>query len=151
MRSPTFLTALTALFLAPTAVLATPVAADPVLGAVASETSECSRIGANILKAGGNAADAMVSTVICVGTIAMYHSGIGGGGFLLVRSPKGEYQFVDFRETAPAASSEDMFKSNDTGSTIGGLARYVSFFSFWLSILPPPHLYFYFCRGSSVC
>ncbi|TLD14591.1 hypothetical protein PspLS_11068 [Pyricularia sp. CBS 133598] len=122
MRSPTLLTALTALVLAPASVLATPVASDPRLGAVASETAECSHIGTDILKAGGNAADAMVGTVFCVGTIGMYHSGIGGGGFLLVRSPKGKYQFVDFRETAPAAATEDMFKGKDTGSTLGGLA-----------------------------
>jgi gamma-glutamyltranspeptidase/glutathione hydrolase len=44
------------------------------LGAVASETKECSEIGANILKKGGNAADSMVATVFCVGTLGMYHS-----------------------------------------------------------------------------
>jgi hypothetical protein len=37
--------------------------------------------------------------------LPMYHSGIGGGGFMLVRSAKGDYEFVDFRETAPAAGS----------------------------------------------
>lgn len=129
MRSPTLLTAFTALVLAPASILATPVVSDPRLGAVASETSECSHIGTQILKAGGNAADSMIATVFCVGTIGMYHSGIGGGGFLLVRSPKGKYEFVDFRETAPAASSENMYKDKGTGSTRGGLARYV-FFSF---------------------
>lgn len=131
MRSPTLLTAFTALVLAPASILATPVVSDPRLGAVASETSECSHIGTQILKAGGNAADSMIATVFCVGTIGMYHSGIGGGGFLLVRSPKGKYEFVDFRETAPAASSENMYKNKGTGSTRGGLARYVFlFFSF---------------------
>jgi gamma-glutamyltranspeptidase/glutathione hydrolase len=44
------------------------------LGAVASETRECSEIGTNILKAGGNAADSMVATVICTGVVGMYHS-----------------------------------------------------------------------------
>ncbi|EHA56299.1 gamma-glutamyltransferase [Pyricularia oryzae 70-15] len=122
MRSPTLLTAFTALVLAPASILATPVVSDPRLGAVASETSECSHIGTQILKAGGNAADSMIATVFCVGTIGMYHSGIGGGGFLLVRSPKGKYEFVDFRETAPAASSENMYKNKGTGSTRGGLA-----------------------------
>lgn len=39
------------------------------LGAVASESSICSTIGVNILRQGGNAADAMVATVLCVGTI----------------------------------------------------------------------------------
>jgi gamma-glutamyltranspeptidase/glutathione hydrolase len=39
------------------------------LGAVASESQECSTIGVNILREGGNAADAMVATVLCVGTV----------------------------------------------------------------------------------
>ena len=34
----------------------------------------------------------------------MYHSGVGGGGFMTVRSPKGEYEFIDFREMAPGAA-----------------------------------------------
>ena len=50
-------------------------------GAVASESSICSDIGINTLKSGGNAADALVSTVLCIGVVGMYHSGIGGGGF----------------------------------------------------------------------
>lgn len=53
----------------------------------------------------------------------MYLTGIGGGGFAVVRSAKGKYEFIDFRETAPAASSENMFAGNVNGSTVGGLAR----------------------------
>jgi gamma-glutamyltranspeptidase/glutathione hydrolase len=45
------------------------------LGAVASESDICSRIGTDLLKLGGNAADAMVGTVVCVGVVGMYHSG----------------------------------------------------------------------------
>ena len=44
-------------------------------GAVASESKVCSQIGINLLKDGGNAADALVGTVFCVGVIGMYHSG----------------------------------------------------------------------------
>lgn len=43
------------------------------LGAVASESSECTQIGIDILAEGGNAADAIVGTVFCVGVIGMYH------------------------------------------------------------------------------
>lgn len=68
------------------------------LGAVASESSICSNIGGDILQAGGNAADSTVATVFCVGVIGMYHSGIAGGGFMLVRSSNGSYEFIDFRE-----------------------------------------------------
>ncbi|KAI4859265.1 gamma-glutamyltranspeptidase [Hypoxylon rubiginosum] len=94
----------------------------PRLGAVASESSVCSKIGTDLLQAGGNAADALVGTVFCIGVIGMYHSGVGGGGFMLVRGSDGEYEFIDFRETAPAAAFEDMYKNNTAASLYGGLA-----------------------------
>ena len=65
----------------------------------------------------------MVGTAFCVGTINMYHSGIGGGGFMLIRLPNGTYDSIDFRESAPAAASENMFKDNTRGAVSGGLAR----------------------------
>lgn len=43
------------------------------LGAVASESSICSNIGIDILKEGGNAADSLVATVLCIGVVGMYH------------------------------------------------------------------------------
>jgi gamma-glutamyltranspeptidase/glutathione hydrolase len=55
----------------------------------------------------------------------MYHSGLGGGGFMLVRSKHGKYEFIDFRETAPAAAFETMYSpplSNSNLSLYGGLA-----------------------------
>lgn len=79
-------------------------------GAVASESSICSNFGIDALKDGGNAADAvrkpdpryvprtnkaqLVATVFCIGVIGMYHSGLGGGGFMLVRGPNGTYEFI---------------------------------------------------------
>ncbi|KAL8942684.1 MAG: hypothetical protein Q9211_001282 [Gyalolechia sp. 1 TL-2023] len=108
------------------------------LGAVASEKKLCTQIGIDLLKAGGNAADAVrstscifrvaadgkqaIGTTLCVGVINMYHSGIGGGGVALVRSPNGTFESIDFRETAPAAADVDMFKDNVEGSLHGGLA-----------------------------
>lgn len=116
-------------------------------GAVASESDICSHIGIDILQNGGNAADAvstarlsqilqkytnqqsqLVGTVFCVGVVGMYHSGLGGGGFMLVRAPNGTYEFIDFRETAPAAAFQDMYKNNTRASIFGGLARYTLFF-----------------------
>lgn len=52
----------------------------------------------------------------------MYHSGIGGGGFALVRDRDGEFEAIDFRESAPAAAYEDMYEGNVDGSVIGGLS-----------------------------
>jgi gamma-glutamyltranspeptidase/glutathione hydrolase len=40
------------------------------------------------------------------------HSGIGGGGFMLVRSSDGKFEDIDFREMAPAAAFQDMYKQN---------------------------------------
>lgn len=53
----------------------------------------------------------------------MYFSGLGGGGFMLIRSSNGSFEFIDFRETAPAASFQDMYKDNVNASLYGGLAR----------------------------
>ncbi|TWU78994.1 hypothetical protein ED733_008293 [Metarhizium rileyi] len=92
------------------------------VGAVASESIECSAIGKDLLARGGNAADALVGTTFCVGVIGMYHSGIGGGGFAMVRDAKGNYEAIDFREAAPAAGHEDMYQGNIRGSIYGGLA-----------------------------
>ncbi|KFY50043.1 hypothetical protein V496_09633 [Pseudogymnoascus sp. VKM F-4515 (FW-2607)] len=93
---------------------------DDTRGAVASESSICSSIGIDLIRRGGNAADAIVGTTLCVGVIGMYHSGIGGGGFMLVRSETGEYEDVDFRETAPSAAYEDMYANFTIGSIVGG-------------------------------
>lgn len=92
------------------------------LGAVSSENYICSQIGTGLLQAGGNAADALVGTLFCVGVVAPYHSGIGGGGFMLVRAPNGSYEFIDFRETMPAAGFQDMYNNNTNASLYGGLA-----------------------------
>ncbi|EIM86750.1 gamma-glutamyltranspeptidase [Stereum hirsutum FP-91666 SS1] len=96
-------------------------------GAVASEVAVCSESGVEMLKMGGTAADAIIATALCVGTIAAYHSGIGGGGFMIVRSQNSSehsYEMIDFRETMPGLGNETMYvDSNDTtASTVGGLA-----------------------------
>ena len=54
----------------------------------------------------------------------MWHTGIGGGGFILIRAPNGTYESIDCRETAPGAASQDMFAGNINASVIGGLARW---------------------------
>lgn len=52
----------------------------------------------------------------------MYHSGIGGGGFAVVRDSEGSYEVVDFRESAPNAATQDMFNHDVEASISGGLA-----------------------------
>lgn len=94
----------------------------PTLGAVASESSVCSKIGISLLEQGGNAIDALVGTTFCVGVVGMYHSGIGGGGFMLIRDSQGEFEFVDFREVASSTYFEDMYVNDSSLSLYGGLA-----------------------------
>ena len=96
--------------------------ATPTLGAIVSESGLCSDVGASLLRQGGTAADAMVGSVLCVGVVSMYHTGIGGGGLAVVRAPDGTYEAVDFRETAPRAAHEHMYRNNYKGSVSGGLA-----------------------------
>jgi gamma-glutamyltranspeptidase / glutathione hydrolase len=91
-------------------------------GAVASESKVCSQIGIDLLTRGGNAVDAFIGTQLCVGVIGMYHSGIGGGGFAVVRDRDGTYTVIDYRESAPAAAFEDMYQGNVRGSVFSGLA-----------------------------
>jgi len=55
----------------------------------------------------------------------MWLTGISGGGFVLVRSPNRTYEFIDFRETAPAAAFPEMYVNDTDSSLYGGLARYV--------------------------
>ncbi|PWN95389.1 gamma-glutamyltranspeptidase [Tilletiopsis washingtonensis] len=56
-------------------------------GAVASENGVCSDVGVDVLRDNGTAVDAAIATAFCVGTLNMFSSGIGGGGFMLVRDP----------------------------------------------------------------
>ncbi|CAO1632448.1 unnamed protein product [Sympodiomycopsis kandeliae] len=97
-------------------------------GAVTTEVDVCSNIGAEMLLKGGSAADAVIAASLCVGTIASFHSGIGGGGHILVHSPgeknkKVSFSHIDVRETAPAAAYENMFvDAGANSSTLGGLA-----------------------------
>ncbi|KAI1156639.1 gamma-glutamyltranspeptidase [Nemania diffusa] len=91
-------------------------------GAVACESKVCSQIGIDLLARGGNAVDAFIGAQLCVGVIGMYHSGLGGGGFALIRDENAQYTVIDYRESAPAAAFEDMYKDNVRGSVFGGLA-----------------------------
>lgn len=97
-------------------------------GAVAADCGVCSKLGVKILRdMGGNAVDAMVSTVLCQGVLAPYASGLGGGAFILIHfagneTVKQKSVFIDARETAPALIKPDVFEANETASRLGGLA-----------------------------
>lgn len=76
-------------------------------GVVAADDGRCSEIGASMLRQGGHAVDAAVATALCVGVVNPAGSGIGGGGFMIVRSSStSKTQAYDMRETAPSAASK---------------------------------------------
>lgn len=93
--------------------------------AVATDHVDASRAAAEVLRAGGNAADAAVAAALALGVVNNASSGLGGGGFATLCSPRGVCTFLDFRETAPAALRAEMIhRAPDPAraSTIGGLA-----------------------------
>ena len=84
--------------------------------AVATDTQKCSKIGNDTLNANGSAVDAAIAAMFCLGVINMQSSGVGGGGVMLVYIRKlKKAKVIDFRETAPAATTSDMFPPNKTG------------------------------------
>jgi len=99
--------------------------------AVAADQYEASRAGAEVLAAGGNAADAAAATMLALGVVNPASSGLGGGGFALYyESKSGSVTFLDFRERAPRAADPTMFDVEgvqpdgpaNAPSQLGGLA-----------------------------
>jgi gamma-glutamyltranspeptidase/glutathione hydrolase len=78
-------------------------------GMVVAAERHAAQAGAAMLRSGGNAVDAAVATSFALGVTEPYHSGLGGGGFLLIRLANGDVIALDARETAPAAATRDMF------------------------------------------
>lgn len=89
-----------------------PPAAAPKLARYAMVVSahpEASRIGTQILQRGGNAYDAAVAVQFALAVALPVAGNIGGGGFLLYRDRNGSAGSLDFRETAPAGATRDMY------------------------------------------
>ena len=85
-------------------------------GAVSSVDAEASAVGLEVLRKGGNAADAAVATAAALGVTEPYSAGIGGGGyFVYFDAATGEVTTIDGRETAPAAMQSDAFIDPATG------------------------------------
>ncbi|WP_293944268.1 MULTISPECIES: gamma-glutamyltransferase [unclassified Sphingobacterium] len=68
-----------------------------------------SEVGAMILKKGGNAIDAAVAVQFALAVVYPNAGNIGGGGFMLYRNNQGQYDALDFRETAPKRAHRDMY------------------------------------------
>jgi gamma-glutamyltranspeptidase/glutathione hydrolase len=98
----------------------TPAAADTIHsvsaehGMVVAQERTAARIGTDILRRGGNAVDAAVATGFAMAVTYPRAGNIGGGGFMLIHSAeRHEDVAIDYRETAPAATTPTIFLGAD--------------------------------------
>lgn len=93
-------------------------------GMVASREAMATRIGVDVLAAGGNAVDAAAAVAFALAVTLPQAGNLGGGGFALVhRAADRSTHALDFREKAPAAAHRDIFLSPD-GTVDRERARY---------------------------
>lgn len=95
--------------------------------AVAADHPLASEAGAEVLAAGGNAADAAAATMLALGVVSPGSSGLGGGGFALYyRASDRSLHYLDFREEAPGAATADMFarREGDDDETAANRSRF---------------------------
>ncbi|MEO6849735.1 MAG: gamma-glutamyltransferase, partial [Mucilaginibacter sp.] len=78
-------------------------------GMVVCGYPDAAHVGLDILKKGGNAIDAAVAVQFALEVTLPEAGNIGGGGFMVYRSGKGEINTLDFREKAPAMASQNMY------------------------------------------
>ncbi|WP_272660830.1 gamma-glutamyltransferase [Providencia sp. PROV150] len=100
-------------------------------GMVVSSQHLASQIGADILKSGGNAIDAAVAVGYAQAVVNPCCGNIGGGGFMTIHLANGKDLFINFRETAPAAASADMYLDKD-----GKLIKDASLYGYLASGVP---------------
>ncbi len=90
-------------------------------GMVTSVHELATQAGVEILKKGGNAVDASVATGLALAVVYPFAGNIGGGGFMMIHladggaggDRAGRDIAIDYRETAPAAASRDMYVGPD--------------------------------------
>src|SRR6195256_6471858 len=99
-------------------------------GMVVAQEKIAAQIGADVLRRGGNAVDAAVATGFAMAVTYPRAGNLGGGGFMVIHSrERGEDVTIDYRETAPTATTPTIFlgadgkpdpaKSRDSALAIG--------------------------------
>ena len=76
---------------------------------VASSSRTAAQVGADVMKAGGNAVDAAVAVGFALAVVYPEAGNIGGGGYMVIRMADGRTASLDYRETAPASAFRDMY------------------------------------------
>ena len=105
-------------------------AVDARHGMVVAQEARAARIGVEFLQQGGNAVDAAVATGFALAVTYPRAGNIGGGGYMVIHlAGRGLDTAIDYRETAPAATTRDVFldergeadprKSRDSGLAVG--------------------------------
>src|SRR5471032_3051494 len=92
-------------------------------GMVVTSQYLASQVGVDILKMGGNAIDAAVAVGYAQAVVNPCCGNIGGGGFLTAHLSDGRDVFLNFRETAPAAATGDMYL-NAAGQPVAGASLF---------------------------
>ncbi len=126
---------------------------------VVSTEPAASQIGVDMLKRGGNAVDAAVAVAVALSVLYPQAGNLGGGGFMMIRRSDGTATAIDYRETAPAAATREMFvgpngelikgeesstlgyRASGTPGTVAGLAfalkKYGSGKLTWAELIEP--------------
>lgn len=93
-------------------------------GMVATQEEHATRVGVDILNAGGNAVDAAVAVGYALSVTLPRAGNLGGGGFMMVYDPATEKTYaLDFREKAPMRATKDMFLT-ESGDVDNEKSRY---------------------------
>lgn len=103
------------------AMAASPEAIRGTAGMVVSRSDVASKVGAEVLAAGGNAIDAAVAVGFALAVTYPSAGNLGGGGFMVIRLADGNVVANDHRERAPATADRDMFLDAD-GNVVEGLS-----------------------------
>ncbi|MDH4091859.1 MAG: gamma-glutamyltransferase [Cyclobacteriaceae bacterium] len=81
-----------------------------------------SKVGADIMRKGGNAVDAAIATQFALAVVYPSAGNIGGGGFMILRKNDKTLDALDYREKAPASSHPNMYLG-ETGEIVSGLSQ----------------------------
>jgi gamma-glutamyltranspeptidase/glutathione hydrolase len=86
-------------------------------GMVAAKHPLASEAGLNVLKNGGNAIDAAITTALTMGVVEPFMNGVGGGGFMVYYSAKtGKVYVLDYFMHAPRRATPDMYEIVEAGN-----------------------------------